>query len=256
MTWLGIAAGHLPLNKKTILTVCSYMGMFPTVQPTTTHERPRRTQQERRDGTRRILLEATVGCLVDLGYGGTTTLEVERRAGVSRGARIHHFPTKAALLASAVDHLYEQVGAHYERAFGHAERTASDVERFRSGLRLLWSIYKRPDYSAVLELNMAARTDAELRERLCSVAEHHRNLAIAAASRYFPSVERASARALVEAIHVSLAGLLLQRNVHASRECALVEDLVLGLLDELVAMHLSQSRARNAVIQRGSSRKE
>src|SRR5262245_49365185 len=116
------------------------------MQPPSTEERPRRTQQERRDSTRRLLLEATVSCLVDLGYGSTTTLEVERRAGVSRGARIHHFPTKAALLASAVDHLYDQLSDHYELAFGKHEQPTSDLERFRSGLRLLWSIYKQRDY--------------------------------------------------------------------------------------------------------------
>ncbi|KAF0162581.1 MAG: TetR family transcriptional regulator, partial [Caulobacteraceae bacterium] len=55
---------------------------------------PRRTQQERRDRTRGALLDATVACLVERGYTGTTTLEVERRAEVSRGARIHHFATK------------------------------------------------------------------------------------------------------------------------------------------------------------------
>jgi AcrR family transcriptional regulator len=203
-----------------------------------------------------VLLEATVSCLVDLGYGSTTTLEVERRAGVSRGARIHHFPTKAALLASAVDHLYDQLSDHYDSAFGQVARDASDVERFRSGLRMLWSIYRRPDYSAVLELNMAARTDAELRERLRAVAERHRSLAIAAASQHFPSIESQQARALIEAIHTALIGLLLQRNVQDKSESALVEGLVLGLLDQLVAMHLSQSRARSTATQRGSSRKE
>jgi AcrR family transcriptional regulator len=224
------------------------------MQATTAQDRPRRTQQQRRDGTRRVLLEATVSCLVDLGYGSTTTLEVERRAGVSRGARIHHFPTKAALLASAVDHLYEQLSDHYDSAFGGVERQASDVERFRSGLRLLWSIYKSPDYSAVLELNMAARTDAELRERLRGVAERHRSLAITAANRHFPSIEPQQARALIEAIHTALIGLLLQRNVQDASESALVEGLVLGSLDQLVALHLSDGRVRTG--QRGSTRKD
>src|SRR4051812_9761461 len=120
-------------------------------------ERPRRTQQQRRDGTRRLLVEATVACLCDRGYAGTTTLEVERRARVSRGARIHHFPTKAALLASAVDHLYDDISNHYESAFGGAEAVVGELDRFRTGLRMLWSIFKRPAYTAVLELNMAAR---------------------------------------------------------------------------------------------------
>src|SRR6185436_9904932 len=112
---------------------------------TSPSDRPRRTQQERRDGTRRLLIEATVACLCDRGYGGTTTLEVERRAGVSRGARLHHFPTKAALLAGAVDHLYNQLSDHYEHAFGGGDAALSDQLRFRSGLRLLWSIYKQRD---------------------------------------------------------------------------------------------------------------
>jgi AcrR family transcriptional regulator len=205
-------------------------------------DRPRRTQQERRDGTRRLLIEATVACLCDRGYGGTTTLEVERRAGVSRGARIHHFPTKAALLASAVDHLYDDFNDHYESAFGGADVALAELDRFRSGLRLLWSIFKRPAYTAVLELNMAARTDDELRACLRSVADRHRELAIAAALRYFPSLGRERSHALVEAIHAALAGLLLQRNVVDTAQCEVVEELVLGLLQDLVALQLSNGR--------------
>jgi AcrR family transcriptional regulator len=208
---------------------------------TSPSDRPRRTQQERRDGTRRVLIEATVACLCDRGYGGTTTLEVERRAGVSRGARIHHFPTKAALLASAVDHLYDDLSDHYESAFG-ADVALAELDRFRSGLRLLWSIFKRPAYTAVLELNMAARTDDELRACLRSVADRHRELAIEAALRFFPSLGRGRSHALIEAIHAALTGLLLQRNVVETAQCEVVEELVLGLLQDLVALQLSNGR--------------
>src|SRR6185503_20711778 len=95
------------------------------MQPTPSPSQPpqaRRTQQARRAATQGALLDATLDALVELGYGATTTLEVERRAGVSRGARIHHFPTKALLLASAVDYLYEHLGDHYEQAFGGGAR--------------------------------------------------------------------------------------------------------------------------------------
>ena len=40
------------------------------------------------------LLEATVELLVERGYAGTSTTLVSERAGVSRGAQLHHFPTK------------------------------------------------------------------------------------------------------------------------------------------------------------------
>src|SRR6476661_4460498 len=66
-----------------------------------------RTQQQRRDETRRALLDAAVESLIDVGCARTTTLEVQRRANVSRGALLHHFPSKAELMVAAVDHLAE-----------------------------------------------------------------------------------------------------------------------------------------------------
>src|SRR5215831_6079633 len=66
-----------------------------------------RTQQQRRAETRRALLDAAVDSLIDVGFARTTTLEVQRRAQVSRGALLHHFPSKAELLVAVVDHLAE-----------------------------------------------------------------------------------------------------------------------------------------------------
>ena len=48
---------------------------------------------------RQRLLEATVDCLVEHGWSGTSTTLVSQRAGVSRGAQLHHFPTKNDLVA-------------------------------------------------------------------------------------------------------------------------------------------------------------
>src|SRR5258706_14432846 len=72
-----------------------------------TAARRRRTQAERRAGTRALLLEATVECLAERGYAGTTTTEVARRAGLSRGAQLHHFGTKTDLVTAAVEHLHQ-----------------------------------------------------------------------------------------------------------------------------------------------------
>src|ERR1700752_1418105 len=69
--------------------------------------RPPRTQQQRREETRRALLDAAVESLIEVGFTRTTTLEVQRRANTSRGALLHHFPSKAELLVAAVDHLAE-----------------------------------------------------------------------------------------------------------------------------------------------------
>ncbi len=200
----------------------------------------RRTQEERRATTRGALLDATIGALVELGYRGTTTLEVERRAGVSRGARIHHFTNKAALLAGVADHLYDQLSNYYAEAFDGARargRHASDVERLRSGLRALWEIYQRSHFTAVLELNMAARTDPELQEGLRAVTMRHRQLALAAAKQYFPSLEELTARSLIELIHAAFLGMRMHAGVAAEPECI---DMVLAALEESAASHLAR----------------
>jgi AcrR family transcriptional regulator len=69
---------------------------------------PRRTQAERRAATRTALLEATIECLIDYGYADLTTARVADLAGVSRGAQVHYFANKAALVAAAVDHLAQR----------------------------------------------------------------------------------------------------------------------------------------------------
>lgn len=203
---------------------------MPATQPIA-----RRTQEERRTATRALLLEATIAVLVEQGYRGTTTLAVEKRAGVSRGARIHHFANKAALLAAAADHLYEQLSDFYAEAFEGDRAHELDLDRFRHGLQALWSIYQRPHFTAVLELNMAARTDPELQEALQSVAERHRQLALEAARNYFPVLDEHQSRTLIELIHAAFLGMRLHSGVAADDECVA---LVLAALEDSAATQL------------------
>src|SRR5665213_1746323 len=65
----------------------------------------RRPQPERRAAMQERLLDATVECLVEVGWARTTLPEVVARADVGRGAQVHHFPTKAALMAAVGEHL-------------------------------------------------------------------------------------------------------------------------------------------------------
>src|SRR3954468_10651590 len=68
-----------------------------------------RTQAERSEHTRELLLDATIECLVELGYAHTTVHEICLRAGLSRGAQQHHFTTKAELMANALEHLFARL---------------------------------------------------------------------------------------------------------------------------------------------------
>jgi AcrR family transcriptional regulator len=124
-----------------------------------------RTQQQRRERTRELLLDATVSCLVELGYSGTTVHEICRRAGLSRGAQQHHFTTKAELMAAAVEHLAERL---------RVEVTATLVlplgpERVAEAIDVLWRGFSGELSTAALELWVAARTDEELRRSMLPV---------------------------------------------------------------------------------------
>lgn len=126
----------------------------------------RRTQSERSAATRHLLLEATLACLVERGYAGTTTAAVAARAGVSRGAQLHHYGTRQQLMAAAVEHLSHQ---RLHLVQDRAARLVNDASRPRRALDLLAEALSGPLYAATLELWVAARADADLREALLPV---------------------------------------------------------------------------------------
>jgi len=116
-------------------------------------------QEERTRAMRARLLEATVELLVEKGYAGTSTTLVSERAGVSRGAQLHHFPTKQDLVVAAVQHVTEVRGAELAAA---AENLPTGPKRTRAVLQVLGDHFTSPVFTAALELWVAARTDPHL----------------------------------------------------------------------------------------------
>jgi AcrR family transcriptional regulator len=130
----------------------------------------RRTQLERSNGTRTRLLDATVACLLEYGYRGTTTSAVQERAGVSRGALMHHYSSKAELLVASVRHLARQRGANLRE---QARRLPEGDDRIGQAIDLLWETFTGPLFTANLELWAASRTDEEQR---IAIVESEREL--------------------------------------------------------------------------------
>jgi AcrR family transcriptional regulator len=126
--------------------------------------RPRRTQAQRRATTRAALLEACVDCLLDQGYARLTTAAVVSRAGVSRGAQAHHFSTKAELVLAALRHVADQLAAEM---IEDQPRPPERPEQAQLALLdQLWALHTGRLFPALMELWLAARTDAELRAGL------------------------------------------------------------------------------------------
>ena len=119
-------------------------------------------QGERTKAMRLRLMEATIDCLVELGWSGTTTTVVSKRAGVSRGAQLHHFPSKQDLVVAAVGHLTER----RREDMTSAVADLPDAGRTRAVLEILSQQFVSPVFFAALELWVAARTDADLRREV------------------------------------------------------------------------------------------
>ncbi len=84
---------------------------------------PRTRDPER---TRERILDAAQDLILDHGFGATTVDAVNGRAGITKGAFFHHFPSKADL-GRALAHRYaEQDEAHLRENMARAEKLASD----------------------------------------------------------------------------------------------------------------------------------
>jgi AcrR family transcriptional regulator len=123
---------------------------------------PPQSRREQREATRARLLQTAVAVLIERGVAGTTTLEVQQRAGVSRGALLHHFPTHAQLLSATVGELVRLNEAHIWRE----QARASDPDPLASAIRTLTAASANASYIAELELWAVARTDTQLRDAL------------------------------------------------------------------------------------------
>jgi AcrR family transcriptional regulator len=126
-------------------------------------ERPRRTQAERTAATRALIVEAAFDCLLETGYGATTVGAVQQRAGVARGTLLHHFPTRAALMAGVVEDI---AGRRLQVLDPRAEGEGWDAV-----VDLVWRDLQSPAFLAALELWVAARTDDALRATLVPLQE-------------------------------------------------------------------------------------
>lgn len=143
----------------------------------------RRTQAERSEETRAKLLAAALDSLAELGYTRTSTTEIAARAGVSRGAQLHHFPSKSELVAAASRHV---MAARVEEFRATLGALPPGPERFAHAIDLLWGIYQGAPASAWHELIIASRTDPELQPVVATLADELRSEVLAVWLEIFP----------------------------------------------------------------------
>lgn len=152
-------------------------------------------QQRKSSQTRVAILEAAIDCLAKHGYARATTQLIAEIAEISRGAMLHHYPTKADLIEAIIAYSF------YKRIemLASGVEALSDNQRVKefTGLEVLWDSYFTREYKAYLELNIAARTDSEVRDVFIPHARRFSQVWRDEGIRIFPEWARDPARLLV-----------------------------------------------------------
>jgi AcrR family transcriptional regulator len=115
---------------------------------------------------RDTILDAALDCFISIGYANTTTARIAEKAKVSRGAMLHHFPSKTELMQAAVEYLHGRLLELYSSSIEKVSLDLPVDERNRKGLEGYWNYLSSDLYVAYHELCVAARTDPELQHIL------------------------------------------------------------------------------------------
>lgn len=141
-----------------------------TKEASQTETKVRRSNVERSATTRSKLITAAIDLLYREGYSATTTISVAAKARVSRGAMLHQFPSRVALLLAVAEFVaLEQ--SRFRRENMNTQQYATPAERLQAAAKVSWEMHSHPAAMALLEIIMATRSDPNLRKGFAPFAK-------------------------------------------------------------------------------------
>lgn len=163
--------------------------------------------------TRADLRSAAELLIVEVGLEAVTAKAVAERAGVSRGAMLHHYPTRDDLVIDTARHFWQ-------RAKEIVERQAIDLSAGRTDVAificvLYQNVFRANALMTMLDFMVCGRTDTRVgiavRDILTDLFQAYEALGIKALSRSGISPE--FARVTITLIMSTLRGLRIQNNI-------------------------------------------
>lgn len=121
---------------------------------------------ERSAAMRKKLIDAAIQCLVEVGYGSTTLQRVTDVAEVSRGAFLHHFPTRAQLMIAVAEFAADEQTRVVREFVGDS---FGDKELYQAITAATWEAVRRPAAIAFLEILLGSRSDPEIGNEFAQV---------------------------------------------------------------------------------------
>lgn len=120
-------------------------------------------QAQKSAATRTQIIRAAISCIVELSYSNTTMMKISEKAGLSRGATLHHFPSKMDIIRAAVDYLFEKRLQAFRRSILEIPKGA---DMAHLAVQAYSEHLNHPLHIALFELSVAARTDDALKQIL------------------------------------------------------------------------------------------
>jgi AcrR family transcriptional regulator len=124
----------------------------------------RRTQAERRASTRGALIAAARALFAERGYAGAGREDIVERAGVTRGAMHHHFPSKVDLFQA----VYEAIENELRDALEHAAMEAGPdpMAQLRAGALAFLDAAATPEVKRVVLLDAPSVLSVPVRREM------------------------------------------------------------------------------------------
>lgn len=144
--------------------------------------RPRRSQEQRKQETRRQLLDAATKLLIERGMAALTTTSICQEARLSQGALFKHFETKHQMLCAVAAHLYDFIVTEFEASIAALPQRPTLDETIEH----LANYFDTPQVRAVYDFHTTARVDPQLRETLQECQQKHSENIAASALRLLP----------------------------------------------------------------------
>ncbi|QLY28648.1 TetR/AcrR family transcriptional regulator [Nocardia huaxiensis] len=127
---------------------------------------PPNKHQEKSLRTRALLLDAAIDSLAEVGYASASIADITARAGVTRGAQLHHFHTRQELFAQTIEHLTQRQREALQRRARSLADTASPGEVL---VEFVTAPFSGKLGKAAVELYVGIANDRELRREMLRV---------------------------------------------------------------------------------------
>jgi AcrR family transcriptional regulator len=131
----------------------------------------RRTQAERSEETRTRILKAAANLIRKRGYARFRTAEVAKEAGLSRGAQLHHFPTKDSLVVATLEYVFEQAQVLSRRRASAVNKPRDLIEAVIEDAR---EFFFSEHFMVAIDIVLSTSTNQSVRKQILDISRKAR----------------------------------------------------------------------------------